>query len=444
MTTTRYPRIVVAGFTEAGKTSLIKTLLQDPFTGSPVDANGEQVNQRIPTNTLETRRYPVTLDGVTIAEISDTPGFRRIEDLLGATRDKLTALNAPRPEQRRQVVLEEVRRLRDEELATGNYVSGESAAYVHEDQALEAAFEADVVLYVVDASVPPGGDDRALAALLYEMRLPVVGVQNRAVPSSARGDYRDDWKHMLLEFGVARIEVLDAWLPADDSVPDLMGAMRSVVDPDRRQAFDRRTRWHAERLATALAESSQACAAALRAIVRLEVVSQSRRSATKAEIEAANEKARTKLEDQVRALVIDALRTVWSKHGFPIEQFTSRVALDTTRLVGLGDGVIEFVRGTLDAMAGWFTGKSTDYHRVDAPWIQQMALKFVHAIRRIRSFGHANPMVVDVSEPAALPRDAARQLEEAVAVGDWTEMPTILALCAHGGADSANGAALRS
>jgi hypothetical protein len=428
----RHPKIVVVGFTEAGKTSLIRTLLQDPFFGGITEAGDAAAPGRYLPRTLQGHVVPVTLDGVTIAEICDTPGFRRVVELLASTRERLMAGASARPAERRQIVVEEVRRLRDESARSGVNVAGETGAYMHEDQALEAAFAADVVLYVVDASVPPSADDRALGLLFHEMRLPVVAVQNRAAPAGSRGDYREDWSYMLLEFGVSRIEILDAWLPADDAVPELMRAMRSVVDPDRRPAFDIWSAWHADQLEQALARSAEACRRMLKEASSLEVACSYPKAAGDEEIRREREAARVELGKRVDAAVIQGLREVWRAHGFPLEQFRANFEINATRLVGFGDGIVEAIRGTWDTVRGWVTRQRTEYHRIELAWRKTMARRLVHAMRRIRSFGHANPMIVDVSEPARLPADEALSLDEAIARRDWLLTEELLANAARG------------
>ena len=66
------PRFAIVGHPNKGKSSIVATLAEDDDVAiSPH-----------PGTTTQARAYPMRLDGVTLYELIDTPGFQRAREML--------------------------------------------------------------------------------------------------------------------------------------------------------------------------------------------------------------------------------------------------------------------------------------------------------------------------------------------------------------------------
>jgi hypothetical protein len=202
-------RIAVVGHTNAGKTSLLRTLARSRDFGdvSPSPATTRRVE-------------PISLraGGVEAILLLDTPG---LEDSIGL----LEAIDAAAPS--REGKADSIERFLASDEATGRFSQ--------EAKALEAARAADLLLAVIDAR------DRVLPRHLDELELlsrcgrPLVPVLNFiASPAAAPAAWRD----ALARLGLHAVAEFDTVVFEADGESRLFEKIRTLAEPHR-DAIDR-------------------------------------------------------------------------------------------------------------------------------------------------------------------------------------------------------------
>jgi len=198
-------QIAVVGHTNAGKTSLMRTLSRDEDFGevSPT-----------PATTREVTSITMLADGVPKADFRDTPG---LEDSIG--------------------LLEIVDHLRTDRRDDGpslieRFLGSREAAehYAQEAKALHQARVADLVVYVVDAR------DRVLPRHLDELELfnrcgrPVLPVLNFVSDPANRAE---EWREALARLGLHATANFDTVIYDADDERRLFEAMRVLAEAHR-------------------------------------------------------------------------------------------------------------------------------------------------------------------------------------------------------------------
>ena len=225
-------QIAVVGHTNAGKTSLMRTISRDAGFGEVSPS---------PATTREVTSIALLADGRPRADFRDTPG---LEDSIG--------------------LLELVDRMRTDRREDGpslieRFLGSLEASdrYAQEAKAIRQARVADLILYVIDAR------DRVLPRHLDELELltrcgrPVLPVLNFVADEGGR---TEEWRDALARLGLHAIASFDTVVFDADDERRLFEAMRVLVD-EHAPAIDaliedraRRRSRSLERAANAIAE----------------------------------------------------------------------------------------------------------------------------------------------------------------------------------------------
>jgi GTPase SAR1 family protein len=202
-------QIAVVGHTNAGKTSLMRTLARDAEFGEVSPS---------PATTREVTSIALLADGRARADFRDTPG---LEDSIG--------------------LLELVDRMRTDRRDDGpslieRFLGSSEAAgrFSQEAKSLRQARIADLVLYVIDAR------DRVLPRYLDEIELlsrcgrPLLPVMNFVSDDFNRAE---EWRDALARLGLHAAAAFDTVLFDADDERRLFEAMRILAEPHR-EAID--------------------------------------------------------------------------------------------------------------------------------------------------------------------------------------------------------------
>lgn len=169
------PRFAVIGRVNKGKSSILATLVE------------EADNRRIrvsptPGETTHCQTIPLVLDGQTLVEFIDTPGFNRARQAL----DWMEKRQRKRPDSAR---IETVR----------DFVNAHLDRHEFEDECLllQPVLEGAGILYVVDASKPFRPDFLAEMEILRWTGRPRMALLNHI---SAETDFTPDWRQHLGEY----------------------------------------------------------------------------------------------------------------------------------------------------------------------------------------------------------------------------------------------------
>jgi hypothetical protein len=268
MTNTRDPiRIAVVGHTNAGKTSLLRTLTRR--------VNFGEVSQR-PGATRHVESVDLEVGGQSAVRFFDTPG---LEDAV-ALREHLDGAD-----DRSLTPPERIRR----------FLQGPETHGVFEQEAkvLRALLDADAAFLVIDAREPVLPKFRAEIELLNACARPVLPVLNFLHHAAQR---ESDWKELLSAYGLHVVVRFDAAAPFVGAERELYRDLSTLLR-DRRAELDR--------VAASLdAESAQRRQAACRRIAELLVdATAMRRSATAAEFD--DERERGRLMAELRQTLFD-------------------------------------------------------------------------------------------------------------------------------------------
>jgi hypothetical protein len=202
-------RIAVAGHTNTGKTSLMRTLTRDAGFGTVSDR---------PATTRRVEGASLMVGGERLVELFDTPG---LEDSSG--------------------LLELLERMRGElgldwVETIGRFLQSDAAAgqFAQEAKALGQVLRSDVVLYVIDARDPVLGKYRDELEILGRCGVPVVPVLNFTASPEAR---RDLWReqlarasmHAVAEFDTVALDV-EGERRLYEAIKVLAGSFRATIE----------------------------------------------------------------------------------------------------------------------------------------------------------------------------------------------------------------------
>lgn len=173
--------VAVAGHTNTGKTSLMRTLIRDAEFGTVSDR---------PATTRRVETAIMVVDGMPLVNLYDTPG---LEDSIG--------------------LLELLDRLRgnlglDWVEAIARFLESEEATrqYAQEAKALGQVLQSDMVLYVIDARDRVLGKHRDELEILGRTGIPVVPVLNFTASPEAR---TETWRQQLARVNMHAVAEFD-------------------------------------------------------------------------------------------------------------------------------------------------------------------------------------------------------------------------------------------
>jgi predicted GTPase len=334
--------IAVVGHTNAGKTSLLRTLTRQARFG--------EVAER-PGTTRHVQAIALDTDGQTLVRYFDTPG---LEDSVALQHHLKQLPEALSPPQR-------VRALLDGPEACG--------VFEQEAKVLRQMLAADAAIYVIDCREPLLPKHRSEIEVLNTCARPIMPVLNFVRSANSR---EAEWREALAGHGLHAAVLFDAVAPfvgAERQLyEDLSVLMRqhkttlqTVLRDLERQAAERRAA-SAQRVADTLIS-----AAAMRREVAPEILADARAK------EAFVKAFRGELIDSVRHCVHDLLQmhgfdrddatldvAPWTSDRWASDLFNPETLATVGRLLGRGAAAGAAVGFTLDlALAGMSLGAAT-------------------------------------------------------------------------------------
>lgn len=198
--------IAVVGHTNAGKTSLLRTLTRRRGFGEVSDRPG---------TTRHVEAVELASDEGVVLRFLDTPGLEDpigLLDALGPLRADMT------PPQRIRALL-----------AT----RAAQAEFEQEAKVLRALLDVDAALFVVDSREPVVAKFRCEAEILASCGKPVLPVLNFVRDPSSR---EADWRTLLADFALHAQVRFDAVAPFDDGQAQLYAALQALL-PQRQGAL---------------------------------------------------------------------------------------------------------------------------------------------------------------------------------------------------------------
>ena len=334
--------IAVVGHTNAGKTSLLRTLTRQARFG--------QVSDR-PGTTRHVEAIDLDIDGQTLLRYFDTPGLEDSVALQYHLKQMPEALTPP----------QRVRALLDGPEARG--------VFEQEAKVLRQMLASDAAIYVIDCREPLLPKYRSEIEVLNTCARPIMPVLNFVRSEHSR---EPEWREVLAAYGLHAAVLFDAVAPfvgAERQLyEDLSVLMRQhkatlqtvLADLDR-QAAERRAAC-AQRVADTLIS-----AAAMRREVSPETLADARAK------EALVKAFRAELVDNVRRCVHDLLQMhgferddaslevlPWTSDRWASDLFNPETLATVGRLLGRGAAAGAAVGFTLDlALAGMSLGAAT-------------------------------------------------------------------------------------
>ncbi|MGQ9425834.1 DUF3482 domain-containing protein [Gilvimarinus sp. F26214L] len=169
MNTPHLPRFAVVGHPNKGKSSIVATLAQDDSV----------YIDRVSGSTRVTRRYPMQVDGETLYELIDTPGFQRARAALAWLNEHCTTVSR-RPEAVKEFCEQ----------------SKEDSTFYNECELLQPLVEGAGIIYVVDGSHPYGPEYEAEMEILRWTGQPSLALIN-PIDSD---EYVEEWEVALGQY----------------------------------------------------------------------------------------------------------------------------------------------------------------------------------------------------------------------------------------------------
>ena len=163
------PAFAVVGHPNKGKSSLVATLSQDDSVRI----------SRLPGTTVDSRIFPMKVDGEVLYQLIDTPGFQRAHKALRWLKQHETDIH-----KRADVIREFVKTFKNTD------------QFHDECQLLNPILEGAGILYVVDGSKPYGSEFEAEMEILRWSGQPCMALINMIGES----DYSQQWKQALSQF----------------------------------------------------------------------------------------------------------------------------------------------------------------------------------------------------------------------------------------------------
>jgi hypothetical protein len=196
-------RITVAGHTNTGKTSLLRTLTRDARFG---DVSGR------PGTTRHVEAARLLVKGRVLLELFDTPGIEEPIDLLALLGQQ--ADGAGNEDGRTRI-----RRFLDSEPA--------QSRYEQEAKVLRQLIKSDAAFYVLDARDPVLAKHRDELEILRLCGVPLLPLLNFVADPDAR---EDEWRDALAGLGLHVIVRFDTVTPTQDGERLLYTKLGNVLD----------------------------------------------------------------------------------------------------------------------------------------------------------------------------------------------------------------------
>ena len=323
------PRFAIVGHPNKGKSSIVATLAEDDAVAiSPH-----------PGTTTQSRAYPMRLDGETLYELIDTPGFQR-------ARETLAWLEAhDRGAGERAAVVRE-------------FAAAHAAdpRFKDECELLKPILDGAGILYVVDGSRPYGRHYEAEMEVLRWTGRPRMALINLI----STGDHVEEWRAALAQY-FSIVRVFDAVRADFGKRIDLLRAFGAIDESwaapltratDALEA-DREWRRHA-----AAAEIGELLIDSLSATVAVQL-------ATSQADAAALTSGRSKLQERVRRRERDSRRTVqeiYRHASLAIDESTAAYLVadvfseQSFSVFGLSAGQLALTGAASGAVAGTLAG----------------------------------------------------------------------------------------
>lgn len=219
-------QIAVVGHTNAGKTSLMRTLTHDRGFGTVSDR---------PATTRDVQGAALLADGQPVVALYDTPG---LEDALGLADH----LDTRHPDARDPTA-------RIEAFVAGDHDGGR---YEQEAKVLRAMLRCDAALVVIDAREPVLAKHREELALLAACGRPLLPVLNFVVDPQAAPDV---WKAQIARVGLHVIASFDSVVYDDAAERALFEKLGVLLEKQR----PRLERLVAQRRSDRDAQTAAAC-----------------------------------------------------------------------------------------------------------------------------------------------------------------------------------------
>ena len=327
------PRFAIVGHPNKGKSSIVATLAEDATVAISPE----------PGTTTAARAYPMRVDGVTLYELIDTPGFQRARDVLAWLRAHDRGADA-----RAAVVAEFVEHHRGD------------VRFRDECELLRPILQGAGILYVVDGSRPYGREYEPEMEVLRWTGQPRLALINLI----ARGDHVDEWRAALSQFFsivrvfdamradfARRIDLLRAFGAIDEGWTAQLNRAADALaqDRDRRKTraageiADLMIAVLTERESAPLSETSEAAAVEESARARLrQSVSKREAAARRAVAEVYHHEGLEAREAAAAFLTED----LFSEHSFSVFGLSS----SQLAMTGAASGAV--AGGLIDAMLG--------------------------------------------------------------------------------------------
>jgi len=235
------PRFAITGHPNKGKSSIVATLSEDETVGI----------SELPGTTRDAHTYPMRMDGETLYELIDTPGFQRAREMLEWLKNHQTSVAG-----RREAVVRFVEKFADD------------PRFHDECELLKPILNGAGILYVVDGAHPYGSE--------YENEMQILqwtGQPRLALINLIGGEaYVEEWRRALDQyFSIVRvfdaqhadfnkrIDLLRAFQALDESWSVSLDLAIGVLQENRQQRLHRAAREIAELLlcVMCMAESAQ-------------------------------------------------------------------------------------------------------------------------------------------------------------------------------------------
>jgi hypothetical protein len=275
------PTLAVVGHPNKGKSSIVATLTDNAAIAIAPE----------PGTTQTANAYTMTVDGVDLYRLVDTPGFERPNQ----TRQWLAEQN-PAADQRRDAVARFVETHRNAE------------RFAHECELLQPVLDGAGILYVVDGSVPFGPDYEAEMEILRWTGQPRMALINPI----GQADFIKPWQNALRQyFDIVRVfNATDA--PFDKRIA-LLEALAQLRD-DWREPLSEATRRLRLRATDRRRESARAIANMLADMTRMTTEKLLARDTDPRRFE---KQLAEKLQDKLRQREQTGRREVEAIHGHP-------------------------------------------------------------------------------------------------------------------------------
>ncbi|HFQ61926.1 MAG TPA: DUF3482 domain-containing protein [Epsilonproteobacteria bacterium] len=190
----KHPKFAVVGHPNKGKSSIVAALAMD---------DSVQISDT-PGTTTKQRSFPLSVDGKTVYELFDTPGFQRARRVLAwLEKHEVSA------DKKQEVVRAFINEHREDE------------RFNDEVQLLEPIMNGAGIIYVVDGSKPYGKEYEAEMEILRWTGQPSMALINHIDDS----DYSQEWKRALEQY----FKMVRTFNPMQTSLEQHMTILESMA-----------------------------------------------------------------------------------------------------------------------------------------------------------------------------------------------------------------------